>query len=252
MQDQDKKNPSENMSLFEHLAELRKLLMVSLTAIFFCSIIAFVWSQDLFNFLTVPFHKAFIGHNLIGTGPAEAFILKLKAACFAGLIMAAPVICWQIWLFIVPGLYEHERRLALPFILSTTFLFLVGVWFAYSLVVPFAFQFFQSEYSSIGITPTIRISEFLSLIIKLLLAFGLVFEMPILAYFLGRLGLVSSSMLIHYFRHATVAIFIISAILTPPDVVTQCLMAIPLTLLYSISIVIVKATEKKQSKSVEN
>ena len=177
--------------------------------------------------------------------------LRLKVAIFSGLIVASPFVFYQVWLFIAPGLYDEERRLAAPFLIGTTTLFLVGVAFCYYVVLPFAFEFFRTQYEAIGVTPTIRISEHISIIIKAVLGFGIVFEMPILAYFLGRAGILSSALLRDGRRYAIVIIFVLSAVLTPPDVLTQLLMVGPLMILYELSILIVRKTEQKQSAADE-
>jgi sec-independent protein translocase protein TatC len=179
---------------------------------------------------------------LIGTGLAEAFVLKLKVALFAGIVLSSPFLFFQLWLFVAPGLYAAERRLVVPFVASTTSLFLLGVWFCYEWVFPFAFEFFRGEYASIGVTPTVRISEHLALMIQGLVGFGAVFQLPVLAFFLARLGIIDERTLIGGTRYAIVAIFILSAVLTPPDVLTQFLMAGPLLLLYGISILVVRFT----------
>jgi sec-independent protein translocase protein TatC len=236
---------SGSMGLMEHLHELRKRLVISLVAILIGSVITYINSLHVFSFLTQPFFSSFTPEQLIGTGPAEAFVLKLKTAVASGIVLVSPFLFLQIWLFISPGLYESEKKLALPFILFTSILFFIGVSFAYYVVLPFSLEFFKDEYVSIGITPAIRIGELLPLTVKLIIGFGFIFNLPILAYFLGRLGIINHKFLLKYFRHAVVLIFIVSAILTPPDVITQCLMAIPLLILYLISIFIVKYTAKK-------
>lgn len=244
---------SRDMGLLEHLAELRKRLLFSFIAIIAGACICFIGAGYLFEILTAPFYQTFTGFSLIGTGPAEAFILKLKTAFFSGAILVSPFLFFQLWLFIAPGLYAHEKKLAIPFVLSTSVLFTVGVWFAYSIVVPYAFAFFRDEYLSIHITPTIRISEFLSITIKILFGFGIIFETPIIAYFLGKLGIITDQFLIDYYRHAIVVMFVIAAFLTPPDVVTQLLMAAPLILLYGVSILIVRYTgADRQTQSEQN
>ena len=240
----DQPTPGD-MGLFEHLSELRRRLLFSFIGILTDAIACFLGATELFDILTHPFYIAFADYHLIGTGPAEAFLLKLKASIFSGVILVSPFLFVQLWLFMSPGLYEHERKMAVPFVICTSVLFGTGVWFAYSIVVPYAFDFFQGEYASLNIRPEIRISEYLSITIKILLGFGLIFETPIIAFFLGRLGIIDDAFLIRYYRHAIVGMFVIAAFLTPPDVVTQFLMAGPLILLYGVSILIVRYTGKK-------
>lgn len=228
------------MTLMDHLRELRKRLLYSVYAIAILAVGGYVYAQPIFDILNAPYFEGFQGSALIGTGPAEAFVLKLKVALFTGVVCGAPFIFYQVWLFIQPGLYQHERRLALPFILSSTLLFSLGVYFAYAIIFPYAFQFFYQEYASVGLTPTVRMSEHLSTLITGLLGLGVVFQMPVLAYFLGRLGIITDRFLIDSFRYALVGIFVVAAVLTPPDVVTQCLFAAPLVALYGISILVVR------------
>ncbi len=237
------------MSLFGHLGELRGRLVKSILAIIVGAILAYVISGEIFDFLCKPFFSAFKEGELIGTGPADAFLLKLKVAAISGIIIGSPYIFLQIWLFISPGLHQNEKRMIVPFLLSTTVLFLTGIWFAYVGVLPFAFDFFFEQYGSIKITPTIRISEHISFMATTLLSFGLVFEMPVLAYFLGRLGVITSEWLVSSFRMAVVIIFIISAVMTPPDVFTQFLMAGPLILLYGLSILVVRLSERARANA---
>ncbi|MCB0339623.1 MAG: twin-arginine translocase subunit TatC [Bdellovibrionales bacterium] len=253
LSDSDTLRESE-MSLLEHLGELRTRLVFSALAIVVGAVFAYSIIGELLSVFSRPFELAFSESQMIGTGPAEAFILKLKFAFFAGIVLASPVVFFQIWLFVSPGLHEHERKLALPFLFFTTALFVSGITFCYFAVLPFAYEFFAEQYRSIGIAPTIRISEHLTFLVRVLLVFGIVFEMPVLAFFLGRIGIITDRMLIGWFRHAVVVIFIVAAILTPPDVVTQFLMALPLLALYGVSILLVRYTAPKESSksSVKN
>jgi sec-independent protein translocase protein TatC len=232
---------SKEMPFFEHLGELRKRLLYSLLILTLGSVLTYAFSDTLFAVLTKPHFDAFPGNTLIGTGPAEAFVLKLKVALFAALLLTCPLHFLQLWLFIAPGLYNEERRLVIPFLVITTGLFLLGAYLCYELILPFTFSFFRDQYVSIGLTPQIRISEHLSLMMFALLGFGAIFETPVLAYFLARAGLVTHRTLLNGWRYAIVAIFIIAAILTPtPDILTMTLFAIPLLILYGISILVVR------------
>ena len=244
-------SPAENlpeMGIMEHLRELRTRLIRSISAVSIMSVVGYLYAHPIFEILNRPYFNAFKGNTLIGTGPAEAFILKMKVAVFAGCVLSAPFVFYQIWLFIAPGLYAHEKRKAIPFLLSSTFLFILGIWFGYSVIFPFAFDFFHDEYTSVGLTPTVRMSEHLSTIITGLLGFGAVFQMPVLAFALARLGIIRDRMLIEGYRYAIVAIFIVAAIFTPPDALTQCLFAIPLCILYGISILVVRWAQPKLSE----
>lgn len=243
---QNSETKGADMTLFEHLAELRSCLLYAVLSVLAAAIGAYYFSEQVFQILSAPYFAAFPNAPLVGTGPAEAFMIKIKVAFAVGIFLASPVIFFQIWRFVSPGLYEHERKMVLPFVASTTFLFILGAWFCYAGVIPVAFDFFHEEYKSVNLTPNIKISEHLAMVLQSMLAFGAVFEMPVLAYFGGRLGIVTKAGLIAGTRYAIVAIFIISAILTPPDVLSQFLMAIPLCLLYALSIWVVAFAEKKR------
>ena len=238
-----------DMGLLEHLQELRTRLAVCAGAVLCLSIVAYFFSEPVFAFLCRPFYAAFPNERMIGTGPAEAFLLKLKVAFFCGIILAMPILAWQLWLFIAPGLYPRERNLVWPFVLSSSLLFALGAGFSYYAILPLAFGFFQEQYASISLAPAIRLSEQLSATVMGLLAFGLVFELPVIAFFLARLSVITADHLTSHWRLAIVLIFIISAILTPPDVLTQFLMAAPLVLLYGISIIVVRLAAPRPEAS---
>lgn len=233
------------MSLFDHLRELRKRIFYSTFGILVGSIIAYSYTPEILKLLSAPFDQAFHNASLIGTGPAEAFVLKMKMAIFAGILVSSPFSFFQFWLFISPGLYEREKKWVLPFVIAASLLFLLGVWFCYVAVLPVAFDFFAEEYRSIGIAPTLRVSEHLSVVAQGLIGFGAVFETPILAFVLGRAGFITHRTLIEFGRYAVVVIFIIAAVLTPPDVLSQLLMAGPLLVLYGLSIGILYFTARQ-------
>lgn len=242
MEPQTKSTSNEpvEMGLFEHLRELRKRLIIGVVAILIGSFAAYPFTGELFRFVSLPFLGAFPSESLIGTGPAEAFLLKVTLSVAAGIIASLPILFYQLWAFIAPGLYESEKLMVLPFVAASTVCFLIGAWFAHAAVLPYTFQFFAEQYASIEVKPAIRMSEQLSFVIQAILAFGVTFELPVLAFFLARVEVIDAPMLIRSSRYAIVIIFILSAILTPPDVLTQFLMAGPLLLLYGISILVVK------------
>ena len=243
--------PLPEMDLMQHLGELRRRLVISICAVAVGAVISFLYAKIIFDFLSTPYFAAFPNQVLIGTGLAEAFMLKIKVAIFGGALLMSPVLFHQLWLFVAPGLYPSERRLVFPFVISTTVLFLTGIWFCYHYVLPVALQFFHDEYASIGVTPTVRISEHMSLMLQALLGFGLVFQMPMLAFFLGRIGIITAKKLISWYRYAIVVIFVVAAIFTPPDIFSQFLMAGPLLILYGLSIVIVHFTGRRPGAEEE-
>jgi len=225
------------MSLVEHLGELRTRLLRSVIAVTVGFILAYAFADQIFATLTLPIREVSQGKLLlIGTGVGEAFFTKIKVALIAGLFIASPAVFYEVWKFIAPGLYQSERRMARPFVIFATLFFVAGGYFCWAVVFKVGYAFFLSQYASIGITPTIRISEYLAFSSKLLLAFGLTFEMPIFAYFLTQMGMIDYRMMVSYVRYAILAIFIVAAALTPPDFVSQFLLAIPLLLLYGLSI----------------
>lgn len=225
------------MPLLEHLTELRTRLIRSGIAIAVGFMLAYAFADPLFNALTLPLREAAHGKVLlIGTGIGEAFFTKLKVALIAGLFLASPAIFLEIWKFIAPGLYESERKMAKPFVLFATLFFVAGGYFCWAVVFRIGYSFFLAQYASIGVTPTLRISEYLAFSAKLLLAFGITFEMPTFAYFLTRLGLIDYHMMVRQLRYAILAIFVVAVALTPPDMVSPFLLAIPLLSLYGLSI----------------
>ena len=233
------------MSLLDHLKELRKRLLIIFVVVITGAIVSYNFSGVIFALLTNPYFEHFPANSLIGTGPAEPFILKLKVAVFSGILLMSPIIFYQLWLFIVPGLHDNERKMALPFVVITSALFLLGVTICYYTVLPLALAFFRGEYNSVAITPQIRISEHLSLMLRSLLAFGAIFEIPVITYFLAKLGLITHRSLIGSFRYAIVGIFVLAAVLTPtPDIFNQLVFTVPLIILYGISIIIAWAVTK--------
>lgn len=226
------------MPLTGHLEELRWRLIKSLAAIGVAFFPAYLFAEVLFDFLIAPLPRA--THNplhLIGTGVTEAFFTKLKVSFIAALFLATPVVLYQVWQFVAPGLYAHEKRYVWPFMIFGSLFFLLGAGFCYAVVLPVAYTFFIEEYGTIGVQPTLRISEYLTFTARMLLAFGVTFELPILAFFFSRVGIVTYKTLLSLFRYAILAIFILAAILTPgPDVASQLLLAGPLILLYGVSI----------------
>jgi len=227
------------MSFLEHLDELRMRLTVSAFALLGGFLVAFAFSRYVFDFIMRPLQEALPpGGRLIYTEPAEAFLLYLKISALAGAIIAAPIVLWQLWLFIAPGLYAKEKRYAIPFVAMSSFFFIAGAAFSHFMVFPFAWRFFGSFGSDyLEFMPSIKAT--FALYAKMALGMGLVFEMPTLVFFLARMGVVTAGFLLRQTKYAILVIFIIAAILTPsPDAVTQTLMAAPMILLYGVSILI--------------
>ncbi|HZA36743.1 MAG TPA: twin-arginine translocase subunit TatC [Vicinamibacterales bacterium] len=235
------------MSFLEHLDELRKRLMWAIAALFGGFLVALFFIDRIFGFIMRPLAATLPeGRKMIYTEPTEAFLLQLKVAALAGVVISAPAVMWQLWLFIAPGLYRREKRLALPFIVSTSLLFVAGAAFNHYVVFPIAFTFlgsFTKDYMEF--MP--RITPVFSLYSQLLLAFGIIFQMPVLVFTLARLGLVTAGFLWKNTKYAVLIIFVISAVITPTsDVVTQTLMAAPMLVLYVVSIGIAWVFGKKQ------
>jgi len=226
------------MPLTAHLEELRTRIIRSLLGIAAGFVACYGFSEWLVAWLLKPLTAIRPDQALvIGTGVTDAFFTKLKVAAVAGVFVASPIVFYQVWQFIAPGLYERERRVALPFSAAATFFFVSGAAFCYYLVFPVAFRFFLDEFTSVGISPQIRVSEYLTFTSRMLLAFGATFELPVVTFFLARIGLVTHRMMIGGARYAIVVIFIVAAVLTPgPDVASQLLMATPLLVLYALSI----------------
>ena len=180
----------------------------------------------------------------------ETFFTALKVAFFAGFIVSLPVIFWQLWLFLAPGLYDHEKKLVIPFVFFATLMFVSGSAFAYYIVVPVGFEFLIN-FGSTVVTVLPSIGKYVGFFTKLLIGFGIAFELPVITFFLAKIGLVDDRMLKDFFRYAIILIFVVSALLTPPDVISQLLMAAPLTILYGVSIYIAKVFNPADKKEEE-
>jgi sec-independent protein translocase protein TatC len=237
----------EKLPLTSHLAELRKRLIISLvaTGIGFCACYGF--SEKIFLLLSAPLIQSMPeGSTFIFTGVTEAFFTYMKLAFFAGIFVASPIIIYQTWAFVAPGLYDNERRSILPFVFVSVVFFLGGTAFAYFIVFPSAFKFFLTYNTQyVKIMPSI--GEYLSFSCIFLLAFGIVFELPVFIICLARLGIINHNHLRKYRKLVIIGIFITAAILTPtPDAVNQLLMAVPMLILYELSIIAVLFFEKKK------
>ncbi len=243
--------------LIEHLIELRQRLLKSVVAILIAFVVCFFFASDIFNILIVPYERAAGAQRsieLIYTAPQEYFFTQLKLALFGALFIAFPVVATQIYMFVAPGLYKNERRAFLPFLVATPILFLIGAALVYFMVMPLAMSFFLSMEqaggegkASIQLLP--RVSEYLGLIMILIFAFGLVFQLPVALSLLGRVGLITSETLRKRRKYAVVIAFIAAAVLTPPDPISQIGLALPTLLLYEVSIISVRLIEKKRAET---
>ncbi len=234
-----------------HLEELRKRMINCFVAAGVGFVICYAFKQKLFLILSRPLVEAMeSGEKFVYTGLPEAFFTYLKSALIGGLILAAPVILYQFWMFVAPGLYKNERRILLPIIFLSTLFFVGGALFGYFVVFPFGFQFFLS-FSNEIVRPLPSMKEYLTFASKLLLAFGIVFELPLMITAMARLGLVTVDFLKKNRKYAIVIFFAGAAIITPPDVVTQIMMALPLMVLYEISILGARLFGRKKVEEAE-
>lgn len=234
-----------------HLDELRKRLITCFIAIGIGFVASYAFKDKLFSILVNPLVSVMeAGDTLIFTGLPEAFFTYLKVALLSGIMLAAPVIIYQFWMFVTPGLYKKERRILIPIVILSSVFFIGGSLFGYFIVFPWGFKFFLG-FATETIRPLPSMKEYLSFSAKLLLAFGLVFELPLVLTFLARIGIVSVDFLKKNRKYALLLFFVGAAILTPPDVVTQIMMALPLMLLYEISIIGAKVFGKKKPEEVK-
>lgn len=226
------------MSVFEHLRELRVRFLKSFVAIAVGFGICWTWAEPLFQFLLIPLQNAAPEAELAQMHHkdlAEPFFVLLKTSILGGVFIALPVVIFQLWSFVSPGLYDHEKKTLLPFMVSSFFFFLLGSTFCFVVVMPQGYEFLLGFSETVS-QPELMMSEYLGLTSKLLIGFGIIFQLPIVTSFMAKVGLITHRHLITYWRHSVVASFIVAAILTPPDVVTQVLMAVPLCVLYFLSI----------------
>jgi len=247
--------------LLEHLIELRRRLIWAILAFFIAFVVCFAFAKHLFNLLVVPYQWAidWAGMDrskaeLIYTAPQEFFFTQVKVAMFGGLVLAFPIIAAQIYKFVAPGLYKHERMAFLPFLIASPILFLIGGALVYFFFTPMVMWFFLAMQQSGGngevqISLLPKVSEYLSLIMTLIFAFGLVFQLPVVTSLMARVGLITSAGLKDKRKYAIVIAFVVAAVLTPPDPASQIGLAIPTILLYEISIILARMIEKQREEA---
>ncbi|WP_245523300.1 twin-arginine translocase subunit TatC [Syntrophotalea carbinolica] len=239
--------PMVDASLIDHLDELRRRLMIAGGAWLLGALICYAFSQQLFQAVSAPLRQALPeGSSLVFIHATEPFFTYIKLSAMAGLLLSLPVIFWQLWAFVAPGLYPSEKRLALPFVLASSGCFGAGAWFGFGYVFPLVFRFLVSYGTEVGnISAMLSMGAYLSLSCRLLLAFGLVFELPILIFFLTRMGIVDHFWLARRRRTALLLAFVVGAVLTPPDIVSQLAIAGPFVVLYEVSIVVARVGAKR-------
>jgi sec-independent protein translocase protein TatC len=236
----------EKQPFMKHLEELRKRLVSSAIAVGACFVVCYIFAERLFAILVSPLKAQMVeGDKLIFTNLPEMFLTYLKTAFIAAILLASPFIFYQIWMFVAPGLYQKEKKYLFPFVFFSTILFVGGSLFGYFVVFPFGFKFFLG-FATDYIQALPSVKQYFSFAVKLLFAFGVVFELPVVIFFLTKIGIVTTAQLQKKRKYAILMTFVLAAILTPPDVITQCMMAGPLIILYELGILISRIAGSKR------
>lgn len=250
---------AHTMTFWEHLEELRSRLVRALLGFVVGVVVCWIYREKLLIWMTQPFIAAWNQGKLGGhaalhfPAPASLFVAYIKIAIIGGLVMSLPITLYQLWSFVAPGLYSREKRLGLPFVLSSCLLFAAGGYFGWKVAFPVAFQYLLGFSGPVGVEgfevkPTVMIGDYIEFVARMLIAFGAVFELPVLIFFLSIAGVVTHQHLIKFFRYFIVVAFVIAAVITPPDVTSQFLLAIPLVLLYALSIGIAWLVDRSRAK----
>jgi sec-independent protein translocase protein TatC len=236
----------EKKPFVSHLKELRDRLLVSILGVGIAFIITYIFKERIFAFLMRPFIQVMPAHSsFIFTSLTEAFITYFKIALVAALFLAAPVILYEVWMFVAPGLYENEKRYIFPFIAFGSIFFIIGGLFCYFVVMPFVYRFFVS-YAGPSVIPMPSLKEYMNLTLKLLIIFGFIFQMPLIAYYLAKAGIINYRLLAKRRRYAILAIVVLSAIISPPEVTSQLLLSVPMYGLFETSVIIARVFGKKE------
>ena len=245
---------ADGMALTEHLAELRKRLVVAAVSWLVAFLGCYAFGERLFEEIAGPVRAALPeGSSLVFISATEPFFTILKVSALAGLVVAFPVIIWQVWIFVAPGLYGHEKRFAIPFVILSSLCFGSGTFFGFTLVFPMVFSFLVTYGTGVGgVEAMLSMGAYLTLATRLLIAFGLVFELPIVIFFLARMGVVDHLWLAKNRKYALLLAFAIGAILTPPDLISQVSIAIPFVILYEVGIIVARLFGKRKVAAVED
>ncbi|MFO0569802.1 MAG: twin-arginine translocase subunit TatC [Polyangiaceae bacterium] len=254
---------AHTMTFWEHLEELRSRIVRALFAFLIGTVVCWIYREKLLTWLTKPFIDAWNTGHIGGKAalhfpaPASLFVAYVKIAIVGGLVLALPVILYQLWAFVAPGLYAREKRLGLPFVVSSCLLFAGGGYFGWKIAFPVAFQYLLGFSGPVGtegfeVKPTVMIDDYIEFVSRMLIAFGAVFELPVLIFFLSLAGVVTHKHLLKFFRYFIVVAFVVAAVITPPDVTSQFLLAIPLIALYGLSIGIAWAVDRSRAKTASS